>query len=412
MRRVVVTGLGILSPVGNTVDSFWSALVNGKNGIGRITKFDPSSFKTQIAGELKDFSPDPIIDAKVSRRLDLFSQYAIVAAAGAVEQSGIEFDGMDPFKAGVIVGTGIGGINVLEKQVETYLNKGPGRVSAFYITGMITNIVTGHIAMKYGIKGPNYVTTSACASGCHAIGNAYYAIQRGETDVMLAGGTEGAITPTAVAGFTNIMALSRRNDEPERASRPFDRGRDGFVMSEGAGVIVLEELEHAKKRGATIYAEMGGGGFTADAYHITAPDPEGAGASRAMELAVKHSGMNKQDVDYINCHGTSTPAGDIAETMAIKRAFGAKARELSISSTKSMTGHMLGAAGAVEFVATVLSVYHDVIPPTINVDDPDPECDLDCTPNTAKEKELNFALSNSFGFGGHNATLAVKKFRG
>jgi 3-oxoacyl-[acyl-carrier-protein] synthase II len=412
MKRVVVTGLGMLSPVGNTVESGWTALTNGKSGIGRITKFDPSEYKTQIAGELKDFSPEPVITAKESRRLDLFSQYGIVATDAAVRQSGIEFGDMDPFRAGVIVGTGIGGINVLENQVENYLNKGPGRVSAFYITGMITNIVTGHIAMRYGIKGPNYVTTSACASGCHAIGNAYYAIQRGEADVILAGGTEGAITPTAVAGFINIMALSRRNDAPERASRPFDCGRDGFVMGEGAGVVVLEELEHAKKRGATIYAEMSGSGFTADAYHVTAPDPDGAGASRSIELAVEHAGMNLQDVDYVNCHGTSTPAGDIAETNAIKRAFGDHAYNLSISSTKSMTGHLLGAAGAIEFVATVLSVYNNVIPPTINVEDPDPECDLDCTPNTAKEKELNFALSNSFGFGGQNATLAVKKFRG
>ena len=412
MKRVVVTGLGMLSPVGNTVESGWAALTNGKSGIGRITKFDPSEYKTQIAGELKDFSPEPVINAKDSRRLDLFSQYGIVATDAAVRQSGIEFGDMDPFRAGVIVGTGIGGINVLESQVENYLNKGPGRVSAFYITGMITNIVTGHIAMRYGIKGPNYVTTSACASGCHAIGNAYYAIQRGEADVILAGGTEGAITPTAVAGFINIMALSRRNDEPERASRPFDCGRDGFVMGEGAGVVVLEELEHAKKRGATIYAEMSGSGFTADAYHVTAPDPDGAGASRSIELAVEHAGMNIEDVDYVNCHGTSTPAGDIAETNAIKRAFGDHAYNLSISSTKSMTGHLLGAAGAIEFVATVLSVYNNVIPPTINVEDPDPECDLDCTPNTAKEKELNFALSNSFGFGGQNATLAVKKFRG
>ncbi len=412
MRRVVVTGLGVLSPVGNSVDTFFSSLVNGQSGIRRITKFDPSNLKTQIAGELKDFNPEPALDAREARRMDLFSQYGVVASAQAMEDSGISLESIDPFHAGVILGSGIGGINVLEQQVETYLTKGPGRVSPFYITGMITNIVTGHIAMKFGFMGPNYVTTSACASGCHAIGDAFHAILRGEADVILAGGTEGAITGTSLAGFINIQALSRRNDEPERASRPFDRDRDGFVMGEGAGIAVLEDLEHATKRGAKIYAELVGCGFTADAYHVTAPDPEGRGAAKAMELAIEHAGANREDVDYINCHGTSTPTGDTAETIAIKRAFGDFSKKLNVSSTKSMTGHLLGAAGAIEFVATVLAVQNGVIPPTINYETPDPECDLNYTPNTAVEKEIEFAISNSFGFGGQNATLAVRKFRG
>jgi len=411
-RRVVVTGIGVISPVGNTVDDFWKAIVEGKNGIGLITRFDPGDSKTRIAGEVKNFNPEPVIDAHEVRRMDLFSQYALCAAAEAIERSGIQADREDPFRIGVIIGSGIGGINTLEKQCEAYLTKGHARVSAFYISSMITNIAAGNIAMKYGFMGPNYATTSACASSAHALGNAYYSILRSDVDTMVAGGTESSITPTALAGFTNMRALSRRNETPENASRPFDVDRDGFVMSEGSCVLILEELGHAKKRGATIFAEMTGAAYTADAYHITAPHPEGIGAAKAMEIAVEKSGKNMEDVDYINCHCPSTPAGDAAECKAIKRAFGQHAYKLSLSSNKSMFGHLLGAAGAMEFAASTFTVLNDVIPPTINVENQDPECDLNCTPNTAVEKKVDFAISNSFGFGGHNATLAVKKYAG
>ena len=411
-RRVVVTGLGVLSPVGNNVEDFWNALVNGKSGIGLITRFDTTGLKTRIAGEIKNYDPEPIVSAREARRMDLFSLYALCASQEAIVNSGFNVDNEDPFRIGAIVGSGIGGIGVLEKQNEIYLTKGHARVSAFYISGMITDIAAGHIAMRYGFQGPNFATTSACASAAHALGSAYYAIERGDADVMLAGGAEGSITPTSLAGFTNMRALSRRNDDPQKAARPFDVDRDGFVMSEGAGIVVLEELEHARKRGAPIIAEMTGAGYTADAHHITAPHPEGTGAAKAMEIAVERSGMNLEDVDYINCHCPSTPAGDKAENIAIKRAFGERAYDLSLSSNKSMIGHLLGAAGAVEFAATVLTIQNGVIPPTINCENQDPDCDLNCTPNIAVEKDVTFALSNSFGFGGHNATIAVKKYLG
>jgi 3-oxoacyl-[acyl-carrier-protein] synthase II len=406
----VITGMGVISPVGNTADEFWSSLIRGRSGIGPITRFDASGYKTQIAGEVKNFDPEGIIDPHELKRLDYFSSYAIYSAAEAVKQSKIDSGGMDPFRAGVICGSGIGGINVLEEQVGVYLSKGPGRVSPFYIPGMISDIAAGHIAIMFGLRGPNYATTSACASGAHSIGSAYYEILLGNADVMVAGGSEGAISPTSMAGFINMKALSRRNDEPERASRPFDRERDGFVLGEGGAAVVLEELEHARKRGAAIFAELTGVGCTGDAYHITAPHPDGIAAAKAMELAIMKSDMRPEDVDYINSHGTSTPPGDIAETNAIKLAFGKHAYALNVSSTKSMTGHLLGAAGSVEFIATVLTVMHDTIPPTINYEYPDPECDLNYTPNVAVRREVRFALSNSFGFGGHNATLAVRKF--
>ncbi len=409
-RRVVVTGMGVISPVGNTVESFWNALIQGKSGIDTITRFDASALKTRIAGEVKDFHPEDVIDPHEVRRLDLFSQFAICSATQAFAQSGISMDNEDPFRVGVIYGSGIGGINVLEEQVGVYLSKGPGRVSPFYIPGMISDIAAGHIAINHGLRGPNYATTSACASGSHAIGSAYHEILLGNADVMVTGGSEGSISPSSMSGFINIKALSRRNDEPQRASRPFDRERDGFVMGEGGAAVVLEELEHARKRGARILAEITGAGFTGDAYHITAPHPEGIGAGKAMELAVMKSGMRMEDVDYINTHGTSTPPGDIAETNAIKSVFGEQAYKINVNSTKSMTGHLLGAAGSVEFVAVVLSIMNDIIPPTINYENPDPECDLNYTPNTAVSREVRFALSNSFGFGGHNATLAVRKF--
>ncbi|MFA6471105.1 MAG: beta-ketoacyl-ACP synthase II [Candidatus Latescibacterota bacterium] len=409
-RRVVITGMGVISPIGNNLEEFWSALKLGKSGIGTITRFDASNYKTCIAGEVKNFTTEPIIDAHEAKRIDLFSQYAICTAHEAIKQSGFSIENEDPFRAGVIFGSGIGGINVLEEQVAILINKGPSRVSPFYIPGMISDIAAGHIAMMFGLRGPNYATVSACASGAHAIGTAYHEILRGDADVMVTGGAEGSISPSSIAGFINIKALSRRNDEPEKASRPFDRDRDGFVMGEGGAAIVLEELEHARNRGARIFAEFTGAGFTADAYHITAPLPDGEGSARAMELAVEKSGMKKEDVDYINCHGTSTQAGDIAETNAIKRAFGRGAYDINISSTKSMTGHLLGGAGSVELVATILAVMNDIIPPTINFENSDPECDLNCTPNVAFERKVDFAISNSFGFGGHNATLAVKKF--
>lgn len=409
-RRVVITGMGVICPIGNNLEEFWSALKLGKSGIGTITRFDASNYKTRIAGEVKNFKSEPIIDAHDAKRIDLFSQYAICTAHEAIKQSGFSIENEDPFRAGVVFGSGIGGINVLEEQVSILINKGPARISPFYIPGMISDIAAGHIAIMFGLRGPNYATVSACASGAHAIGTAYHEILRGDADVMIAGGAEGSISPSSIAGFINIKALSRRNEEPEKASRPFDRDRDGFVMGEGGAAIVLEELEHARKRGARIFAEFTGIGFTADAYHITAPLPDGACAARAMELAVEKSGMQKEDLDYINCHCPSTPAGDVAETNAIKKAFGHKAYDMNISSTKSMTGHLLGGAGPVELVATILAVMNDIVPPTINYENPDPECDLNCTPNVAVERKVDFAISNSFGFGGHNATLAVKKF--
>jgi 3-oxoacyl-[acyl-carrier-protein] synthase II len=402
--------MGVVSPVGKTVDEFWNSLVKGKSGIATITKFDPSGFKVRIAGEVKNFSPEPVIESREARRMDLFTQYALFSSAEAVRQSGLTMENEDAFRIGVVFGSGIGGINVLEDQVGVYLSKGPGRVSPFYIVGMIPDIAAGHISMMFGLRGPNYGTVSACATGANAIGAAYNEILLDNADVMVAGGSEGAVSPTAIAGFMNIKALSTRNDEPEKASRPYDIDRDGFVMGEGGGAVILEELEHARKRGATIFAELTGIGATADSYHITAPHPEGIGAARAIEIAIRQSGMQPEDVDYINTHGTATPPGDVAEVNAIKRALGEHARKTNISSTKSMTGHLLGAAGPVEFVATVLAVKNNIIPPTINVENQDPECDLNCTPNVAVEKEVKFALSKSFGFGGHNATLAVRKF--
>jgi 3-oxoacyl-[acyl-carrier-protein] synthase II len=409
-RRVVVTGMGVISPVGKDLKTFWDSLVNGRSGVGVISRFDASEYKTRIAAEVKDFNPEPIISAKDARRIDLFSQFGLCAAAEAVAHCGMEFEREDPFNCGVIFGSGIGGINVLEEQNQIYLTKGPGRVSPFYITGMIADIAAGQISIRYGLMGPNFATVSACATSAHSVGTAYQTIAYGDADVMLCGGSEGAISPTSIAGFINNQALSRRNDEPQRASRPFDKDRDGFIMGEGGAVLVLELLEHAQARGAEILAEITGVGFTADAHHITSPHPEGLGASKAMELAVARSGMNLTNVGYINVHGTSTPDGDIAETNAIKHCFGGHAKSISISSTKSMTGHLLGAAGALECAASIMALREGVIPPTINLDNQDPACDLNYTPNTAVERPISFALSNSFGFGGHNACIAIKKY--
>jgi len=409
-RRVVVTGMGVVTPVGMTVAEMWESLLAGKSGIGPITRFDTTDHVTKFAGEIKDFDPQKFIDRKLIRRMDLFTQYAMAATRMAVEDSGINFDNVDRQRVGVIVGSGVGGMVIFEREFRKLLETGPDRVTPFFIPMMISDITPGYISIQYGLKGPNYATTSACATSAHAIGNAFRTIQYGEADVMIAGGSEAPLTPMGLAGFNNMKALSERNDAPQKASRPFDAKRDGFVMAEGGGIIVLEELGHAKSRGAPIYAEIVGLGYTADAYHITAPDETGDGATRAMELALQDANLKPTDVDYINAHGTSTPFNDKIETLAIKRVFGDYAYELAISSTKSMMGHLLGAAGAVEFIVCVLAIRDGIIPPTINYEYPDPECDLNYVPNKPLKRDVNVALTNSFGFGGHNVCLAVKRF--
>lgn len=411
-RRVVVTGLGALTPVGNSVEAYWSALCEGRSGIGPISKFDTTGFPTRIAGEVRDFDPLKWIDKKDARRLDPYLQYAIACAAMAVEDGGLDFGKIDRDRAGVLVGSGIGGISTLLESHKTLLDKGPDRVSPFFIPMLIINMASGLISMRFGAKGPNSSVVTACATGNHAIGDASEIIQRGDADVMIAGGAEAIITPLTFAGFCSMKAMSTRNDDPPRASRPFDSGRDGFVCGEGGGLVVLESLDHALARDARIYAELIGYGMTSDAYHMTAPDPAGDGAARAMALAVKDAGVDPTAVTYINAHGTSTPYNDKFETMAIKRVFGDHAYRLAVSSTKSMIGHLLGAAGGVEAIATILAIYHGVLPPTINYETPDPECDLDYVPNQARKQEVDVALSNAFGFGGTNATLAFRRYRG
>jgi 3-oxoacyl-[acyl-carrier-protein] synthase II len=409
-RRVVVTGMGVVSPVGKSVKEFWEALLSAKNGIKLIDRFDVSQFPTKIAGLIDDFHPEERIDPKELKRMDLVTQYALYATYEAILDAGLSEGKFDPYRAGVIFSSGIGGIKTLEEEVIKLKEQGPRRVSPFLVPMMIVDITPGHIAMRYGFKGPNYSVVSACASSAHAIGDAYRLIKYGDADIVIAGGAEAPITPIGLAGFCSMRALSTRNDEPEKASRPFDKERDGFVMAEGAGAVVLEELEHALKRGAKIYAEVVGYGATADAYHITAPHPEGEGAVNSMRLAIEEAGISPEEVSYINAHGTSTQLNDAAETKAIKKLFGEYAYKIPVSSTKSMTGHLLGAAGAVEFIATVMSVYTDKVHPTRNYEFPDPECDLDYVPGTYRELTVNYALSNSFGFGGHNASLLVKKY--
>jgi 3-oxoacyl-[acyl-carrier-protein] synthase II len=409
-RRVVVTGMGVISPVGKSVKEFWEALLSAKNGIKLIDRFDVSQFPTKIAGLIDDFHPEERIDPKELKRMDLVTQYALYATYEAILDAGLSEGKFDPYRAGVIFSSGIGGIKTLEEEVIKLKEQGPRRVSPFLVPMMIVDITPGHIAMRYGFKGPNYSVVSACASSAHAIGDAYRLIKYGDADIVIAGGAEAPITPIGLAGFCSMRALSTRNDEPEKASRPFDKERDGFVMAEGAGAVVLEELEHALKRGAKIYAEVVGYGATADAYHITAPHPEGEGAVNSMRLAIEEAGISPEEVSYINAHGTSTQLNDAAETKAIKKLFGEYAYKIPVSSTKSMTGHLLGAAGAVEFIATVMSVYTDKVHPTRNYEFPDPECDLDYVPGTYRELTVNYALSNSFGFGGHNASLLVKKY--
>jgi 3-oxoacyl-[acyl-carrier-protein] synthase II len=407
---VAVTGLGVVSPLGLNVTDTWAGLVAGKSGAARIRRFDPSNLEVRFGCEVKDFDPSPYVDRKEAKRFDLFLQYAIAAATQALADAGLGEKVPEPERAGVIIGSGIGGIGTFEEQCRISIEQGPKRVSAFFVPMFIPDIASGVVSIRTGAKGPNYCTVSACASSAHALGESFRLIQQGVADVMITGGAEAAITPLAIAGFTNMKALSTRNDEPERASRPFDKGRDGFVMGDGAGIIVLEELEHARKRGARIYAEVLGYGMSADAYHITQPAPGGDGARRAMLAAFADAKIDRARVGYINTHGTSTPHGDAAEVKAIKDVFGDHARKLVAGSTKSMTGHLLGAAGGLEFAVSVLAIINGVIPPTINVDDPDPECDLDCAPNRAVERQVEVALSNSFGFGGHNVSLLVGRY--
>jgi 3-oxoacyl-[acyl-carrier-protein] synthase II len=417
-RRVVVTGLGAVTPLGNTVEEFWAGLSQGRSGIGPITKFDAFiqdergafRYPTRIAGEVRNFDPLKYVDKKEARRLDPYLQYAVASAVMAVEDAALDVQKVDGTRFGVLIGSGIGGIGTLIEGEHVLMEKGPDRVSPFIIPMLIVNMASGLVSMRFGAKGPNSSVVTACATGNHAIGDAGRVIARGEADVMIAGGAEAIIVPLTIAGFAAMKAMSTRNDEPAKASRPFDAGRDGFVCSEGAGLVVVEALEHAVRRGARIYGELVGYGMTADAYHMTAPDPDGDGATRAMQLALADAAVAPGDVSYINAHGTSTPYNDKFETLAIKRVFGDHARRLAVSSTKSMTGHLLGAAGGVEAIASVLALHHGLLPPTINYEKPDPECDLDYVPNHARRQDVAVALSNAFGFGGTNATLVFRAY--
>ena len=412
-RRVVVTGMGVVTPLGHDLDAFWQNLITGQCGIDKITAFDATAFATQIAGEVKNFDPTPAFPSpKEIRRTDRYSQFGIYAGWSALKDSGLELEKENLDEIGVFLGSGIGGLATTSEQHKILLDRGPGRMSPFTIPMLIGNMASGLISMYFNLRGPNFSTCSACATANHAIGEAWRTIKAGDAQVMFAGGSEAAVIPIGVGGFCAMRAMSTRNDDPKTASRPFDKDRDGFVMGEGAGVLVLEELEHAKKRGARIYCEISGYGNTADAHHLTAPSPGGEGAARSMKMALRTAGLNATDISYINAHGTSTPQGDIAETQAIKSVFGDHAKKLVVSSTKGATGHMLGAAGAVETAVCVLAIKNGIVPPTINYQTPDPECDLDYVPNTAREMPVNAIVNNSFGFGGHNATIAAKKFNG
>lgn len=410
-RRVVVTGMGLLSPVGNDVATTWRGLLDGVNGVGLITQFDTTNFPVKFACELKGFDPLQYMDRKEVKRNDVFTQMALAASVQAMTDAGFSDGGYDPENTGVIIGSGIGGLKVFEAQHDVYRERGPSKISAFFIPMFIPDMAAGVVSIRYNAKGPNYATVSACATSAHAIGDAYRIIQYGDADVMITGGTEAAITPMSIGGFTNMQAMSENNEGYLHASRPFDKGRDGFVMGEGAGVVVLEELEHARTRGARIYAEVVGYGATGDAYHITQPAPEGEGAQRSMRRALKDAGIAPTDVQYINAHGTSTPYNDANETKAIKAVFGDHAYRLLVSSTKSMTGHTLGAAGGIEFAICALAARDGLVPPTINYQTPDPDCDLNYVPNASVRHDVDVALSNSFGFGGHNCTLAIRRYR-
>ena len=412
-RRVVVTGMGVVTPLGHDLDTFWQNLITSQCGIDKITAFDTSAFATQIAGEVKNFDPTPAFPSpKEIRRTDRYSQFGIYAGWSALKDSGLELEKENLDEVGVFLGSGIGGLATTSEQHKILLERGPGRMSPFTIPMLIGNMASGLISMYFNLRGPNFATCSACATANHAIGEAWRTIKAGDASVMFAGGSEAAVIPIGIGGFCAMRAMSTRNDDPKHASRPFDKDRDGFVMGEGAGVLVLEELEHAKKRGAKIYCEISGYGNTADAHHLTSPSPGGEGAARCMKMALRTGGLNLEDVNYINAHGTSTPVGDIAETQAIKSVFGEHAKKLAVSSTKGATGHMLGAAGAVEMAACALAIKNSIVPPTINLQNPDPECDLDYVPNTAREMPVNAIVNNSFGFGGHNSTIAAKKFVG
>ena len=409
-KRVVVTGLGLITPLGIGVDASWHGLIEGRSGIRRITQFDASQFPTKIAGEVEGFNPEDFIETKEVKKMDRFIHFAFAAATMAMSDSGLKITEANAERTGVFVGSGMGGLHTIEHYHSVFLEKGPRRISPFFIPMLVVNLASGQISIRFGAKGPNSAVATACATGSHAIGDAYKIIQRGDADAMIAGGTEAVITPLGIGGFNAMKALSTRNDEPEKASRPFDTDRDGFIMGEGAGIVILESLQSAVERGARIYAEVAGYGMTADAYHITAPAPGGEGAARCMAIALKDAEIQPAEVNYINAHGTSTKYGDELETQAIKKVFGEDAYKIAVSSTKSMTGHLLGAAGGVEAVISALTIYYDTIAPTINLDNPDPECDLDYVPHKARKTTVNYTLTNSFGFGGTNACLVFKKF--
>jgi len=411
-RRVVVTGMGLVIPIGIGVETAWKNVCEGKSGIGRLTRFDPEGFDTRIAAEVKGFNPELYIEKKEVKKMDLFIQYALAAAKEAVEDSELSITPENGDRIGVIVGTGLGGLPTIEKYHQILMERGPGRISPFFIPMLVANLAAGQIAIQYGAKGPNTCIVTACATGGHCIGDAFRAIVYGDADAIIAGGTESNITPLTIGGFNAMKAISTRNDEPEKACRPFEKNRNGFVIAEGAGIVILEELEFAQKRNARIYAELIGYGYTGDAYHITAPSPDGDGAIRCMRMAIKDAGLKPEDIDYINAHGTSTQLNDLTETLAIKKVFGDHAKKIPISATKSMTGHLLGAAGSTEAVFTILALRDGILPPTINYEEPDPECDLDYVPNVARRQHLNTGMSNAFGFGGTNATLIFKKFTG
>lgn len=411
-KRVVITGLGLVIPIGIGVETAWKNVCEGRSGIGPLTRFDPNGHETKIAGEVKGFNPENYIGKKEIKKMDLFIQYALGASKEALEDSQLKITPENAEQVGVIVGTGLGGLPTIEKYHQVLLEKGPGRISPFFIPMLIANLAAGHIAIQSGAKGPNSCIVTACATGAHCIGDAYRAIVYGDAKAIIAGGTEANITPLTIAGFNAMKAISTRNDAPEKASRPFEKNRDGFIVSEGAGILILEDLEFALNRGARIYAEIVGYGYTGDAYHITAPPPDGEGAARCMRMAIRDAGLKPEEIDHINAHGTSTPLNDATETQAVRTVFGEHAKKIPISATKSMTGHLLGAAGSTEAIFTILSLREGVLPPTINYEEPDPECDLDYVPNVARRTPIQVAMSNAFGFGGTNATLIFKKYTG
>jgi len=411
-KRVVITGLGLVIPIGIGVETAWKNVCEGRSGIGPLTRFDPNGHETKIAGEVKGFNPENYIGKKEIKKMDLFIQYALGASKEALKDSQLKITPENAEQVGVIVGTGLGGLPTIEKYHQVLLEKGPGRISPFFIPMLIANLAAGHIAIQSGAKGPNSCIVTACATGAHCIGDAYRAIVYGDAKAIIAGGTEANITPLTIAGFNAMKAISTRNDAPEKASRPFEKNRDGFIVSEGAGILILEDLEFALNRGARIYAEIVGYGYTGDAYHITAPPPDGEGAARCMRMAIRDAGLKPEEIDHINAHGTSTPLNDATETQAVRTVFGEHAKKIPISATKSMTGHLLGAAGSTEAIFTILSLREGVLPPTINYEEPDPECDLDYVPNVARRTPIQVAMSNAFGFGGTNATLIFKKYAG